>query len=140
MLRIYVTVNNFLVMSGRSHRFLGINSTFWKVNVSCSRIQHGDLSENRTPTSRSGVRRSTTRPPHLPLQFDSMSQCETKIIPKMKAPTVLECAPSEDIDQPDLRLCLTCPWYAIYTHVNISAQFDNFPPCTHQKLRTLCGK
>ena len=42
-LRLYVPVNNFSVMSGRSHRFLGITSTFWEVNVSCSRIQHGGL-------------------------------------------------------------------------------------------------
>ena len=35
-------------MSGRSHRFLGIVSTFWEVNVSCSRIQHGESSEDRT--------------------------------------------------------------------------------------------
>ena len=35
-------------MSGRSHRFLSITSDFWEVNVSCSRIQHGDLSEDRT--------------------------------------------------------------------------------------------
>ena len=35
-LRLYVPVNNFSVMSGRSHRFLGITSTFWEVNVSCS--------------------------------------------------------------------------------------------------------
>ena len=48
-LRLYAPVNIFSVMSGRSHRFLGISSTFWKVNVSCSRIQHGDLSEDRTP-------------------------------------------------------------------------------------------
>ena len=40
-LRLYVPVNNFSVMSGRSHRFLGITSTFWEVNVSCSRIQQG---------------------------------------------------------------------------------------------------
>ena len=30
-LRLYVPVNNFSVMSGRSHRFLGITSTFWAV-------------------------------------------------------------------------------------------------------------
>ena len=42
-LRLYVPVNNFSVMSGRSHRFPGFISTFWEVNVSCSRIQHGDL-------------------------------------------------------------------------------------------------
>ena len=59
-----VTVNNFSVMSGRSHRFLSIPSTFWEVNVSCSRAQHGDLSEDRTPRP-PGVRRSTTRPPRL---------------------------------------------------------------------------
>ena len=41
-LRLYVTVNNFSVISGRSHHFLVITSTFWEVNVSCSRIQHGD--------------------------------------------------------------------------------------------------
>ena len=35
VLRLYVSVNNFSVMSGRSHRFLGITSTFWEVNVSC---------------------------------------------------------------------------------------------------------
>ena len=35
-------------MSGRSHRFLGITSTFGEVSVSCSRKQHGDLSEGRT--------------------------------------------------------------------------------------------
>ena len=40
-LRLYVQVNNFSVISGRSHRFLGITSTFWEVNVSCSRIKHG---------------------------------------------------------------------------------------------------
>ena len=49
-LRLYVPVNNFSVMSGRSHRFLGITSTLLReVNISCSRIQHGNLSENRTP-------------------------------------------------------------------------------------------
>ena len=37
LLRFNVPVNNFSVMSGRSHRFLGIYSTFWEVNVSCSR-------------------------------------------------------------------------------------------------------
>ena len=65
-LRLYVLVNIFSVMSGRSHRFLGITSTFWEVKVFCSRIQHGVPSEDRTPTSRSGVRRSTTRPGRLP--------------------------------------------------------------------------
>ena len=48
-LRFYVPVNTFSVISGRSHRFLCSTSTFWEVNVSCSRIQHGDLSEDRTP-------------------------------------------------------------------------------------------
>ena len=53
-------------MSGRSHLFQGYQY-FWEVDVSCSRTQHGDLSEDRTPTSLcSGVRRSTTRPPRLP--------------------------------------------------------------------------
>ena len=36
---------------------------FWGVNVSCSRTQHGDLSEDRTPDL--SLRSSTTRPPHL---------------------------------------------------------------------------
>ena len=31
-LRLYVPVNKCLVMSERSHRFLGITSTFWEVN------------------------------------------------------------------------------------------------------------
>ena len=68
-------VNNFSVMSGRSHRFLGITSTFWEVNVSCSRTQHGDLSEDRTPTFRSRVRRSTTRPWRLPNHAKDCVSC-----------------------------------------------------------------
>ena len=39
----------FSVMSGRSHCIMGITSTFGEVNVSCSRIQHGDPHEDRTP-------------------------------------------------------------------------------------------
>ena len=34
VLMLNVPVNNFSVMSGRSHRFLGITSSFWGVNVS----------------------------------------------------------------------------------------------------------
>ena len=41
-LRLYAPVNNFSVMSGRSHHFLGITSTISEVNASCSRIQHGE--------------------------------------------------------------------------------------------------
>ena len=44
-----VPVNNFSVISGQSHHFLGIISTCWEVNVSCSRTQHINLSEVRTP-------------------------------------------------------------------------------------------
>ena len=29
LLRLNITVNNFSVMSGQSHRFLGITSNFW---------------------------------------------------------------------------------------------------------------
>ena len=38
------------VMSGRSHGYLGIISTIFGINVSCSRTQHGTQSEDRTPT------------------------------------------------------------------------------------------
>ena len=50
-LKLNVPVNNFSVMLGRSHRFLGINSTLGGggVNMSCSRTQHGDPSGARTP-------------------------------------------------------------------------------------------
>ena len=41
-------------MSGRSHRFLGVTSTFWGVNMPCSRTEHGVGLE--PPTSGSGVR------------------------------------------------------------------------------------
>ena len=52
-----VPVNNFSVMLGRSHRFLGITSTFWGVNVPCSRTQHGLTRVGlKPPTSGSGVR------------------------------------------------------------------------------------
>ena len=47
----------FLVMLGRGHRFLGITSTFWGVNVPCSRTQHGLTRVGlEPPTSGSGVR------------------------------------------------------------------------------------
>ena len=49
MLMLNIPVNNFLVMSGQSHHFLGITSTFRGVNVSLLK---------------DGV--STTRPPHSP--------------------------------------------------------------------------
>ena len=39
-----IPVNNFCVMLGQGHRFLGFTSTFWGVNMSCSRTQHGDPS------------------------------------------------------------------------------------------------
>ena len=48
-LMLNVPVNNFSVMLGRSHSFLDITSTFWGVNMSCSRTQHGDPSGARTP-------------------------------------------------------------------------------------------
>ena len=51
-----VPVNNFSVILGRSHRFLGITSTFWGVNVPCSRTQHGLTRVGlEPPTSGSGV-------------------------------------------------------------------------------------
>ena len=52
----------------------GYYQYFLGVNVSYSRIQHGDLSEDRTPTSRSGVRCSNTRPPRLPLLHVTIQQ------------------------------------------------------------------
>ena len=39
----------FFSIVGTEHLLLGTTSTFWKVNASCSRIQHGDPSEERTP-------------------------------------------------------------------------------------------
>ena len=49
-------------MLGRSHRFLDITSTFWGVNVPCSRTQHGLTRMGlEPPTSGSGA--LTTRPP-----------------------------------------------------------------------------
>ena len=65
-LRLYVPVNNFSVMSGQSHRFLGITGTFWEVNVSLLRIQHGDPSEDRTPDLSLRSPTLYTRPPRLP--------------------------------------------------------------------------
>ena len=48
-LMLKVPVNNCSVMLGRSHRFMGITSTFGGggVNMSCSRTQHGDPSNHQ---------------------------------------------------------------------------------------------
>ena len=48
-LMLNVAVNNFSVILRRSHRFLGVTSTFLGVNMSCSRTQHGDPSRAQTP-------------------------------------------------------------------------------------------
>ena len=56
-----IPVNNFSVMLGRSHRFLGITSTFRGVNVFAQ--GHNIAEVGIEPlTSPSGVRDSTTRP------------------------------------------------------------------------------
>ena len=39
VLMLNIPVNNFSVMSGRSHRFLGITSTFRGVNVSLLKVR-----------------------------------------------------------------------------------------------------
>ena len=67
-------VNNFSVMSGRSHRFLGFNQYSRELmclaQVTLVGIEHR--------TSRFDVRRSTTRPPRsLHLQFGNSSTCPT---------------------------------------------------------------
>ena len=48
VLRLNVPVNNFSVMSGRSHRFLGNSPVLSGSKVSCSRTQHGG-DRSRTP-------------------------------------------------------------------------------------------
>ena len=62
VLRLNVPVNNFSVMSGRSHRFLVINQYFR--GVKCLAQGHNTAAVGfEPPTSRSGVRHSTTEPP-----------------------------------------------------------------------------
>ena len=68
VLRLNVPVNNFSVMSGRSHRFLGINKYFR--GVKCLAQGHNTAAVGiEPPTSRSGVRHSTTEPPRSPLMM-----------------------------------------------------------------------
>ena len=65
VLRRNVPVNNFSVMSGLSHRFLGITlctSAFRGVKCLAQGHNNPDVGFE-PPTSRSGVRRSTTEPP-----------------------------------------------------------------------------
>ena len=65
VLRLNVPVNNFLVMSGRSHRFLVINQYFR--GVKCLAQGHNTAAIGiEPPTSRSRVRHSTTEPPRSP--------------------------------------------------------------------------
>ena len=60
-----IPVNNFSVMLGQSHHFLGITSTFRGVNVSAQGHNMAEVGIE-PQTSRSGVRDSTTRPPRSP--------------------------------------------------------------------------
>ena len=67
MLRLNVAVNKFSGMLGRSRRFLGITSTFR--GVKCLAQGHNTAEVDfEHPTSRSGVRRSTTEPPRSPFR------------------------------------------------------------------------
>ena len=63
-----VPVSNLSVMLGRSHRFLGITSTFWGVNVPCSRTQHGLTRVGSNPRPLDPESEAlTTRPPRSPV-------------------------------------------------------------------------
>ena len=65
VLRLNFPVNNFSVMSGRSHHFLGITSIFG--GVKCLAQGHNTAEVGfEPPTSRYRVRGSTTEPPRLP--------------------------------------------------------------------------
>ena len=48
-LRLYVPVNNFQSCRDGATASWVLPVLFWEVNVSCSRIQHGDPSEDPTP-------------------------------------------------------------------------------------------
>ena len=61
-----VPVNNFAVMSGQRHRFLGITSTYRGVNVPLLKNTTTAEVGIELPTSRSGIRDSTNRPPRYP--------------------------------------------------------------------------
>ena len=63
LLRLNVPEYNFSVMSGRSHRFLGITCTFWGVNVSFAQGLNTAEVGIEPPTSCSGTRGFTTGPP-----------------------------------------------------------------------------
>ena len=70
-------------MLGRSHRFLGITSTFWGVNKPCSRTQHGLTQAGlEPPTSGSGVRginhQATALPSDLFVYFQKILWCRTE--------------------------------------------------------------
>ena len=71
---------------GTEPKHPGYNQYFLEVNVSCSRTQHGDLSEDRILTSRSGVRRFRTRPPR-PLMAYFKSDRRPKIANNLKNST-----------------------------------------------------
>ena len=62
-------------MSGRSHGYLGIISTFFGVNVNCSRTQNGAPSEDRTPTLS-----LTTKPIQIFLSFINIHDYANEII------------------------------------------------------------
>ena len=83
VLRLNVPVNNFSVMSGRSHRFLG-NQYFR--GVKCLAQGHNTAAVGFEPrTSRSGVRHSTTEPPRspIPAMAQRKARSDDKMFPHM---------------------------------------------------------
>ena len=90
LLRFNVPVNNFSVVSGRSHRFLGITSTFWEVNVSCSRTQHGEGSAvawwlmPRTPDPEVGGSSPTRVKPCCVLEQGTFTPQKVLVIPRKR--------------------------------------------------------
>ena len=86
VLRLNVPVNNFSVISGQSHCFLGITSSFLN-KVSCSRTQHVG-GRFRNPYLSLRVRCSTTEPPRSPADIIHHKErildwltCESHVIP-----------------------------------------------------------
>ena len=68
VLRLNVPVNNFSVMSGRSHRFLGNEPVLSGSKVSCSRTQHGG-GRYRTPDLSLRSPTLYPEPPRSPMPY-----------------------------------------------------------------------
>ena len=119
VLRLNIPVNNFSVMSGRSHRFLGTVINQYFRGEKCLAQRHNMAAVGfEPPTSRSRVRHSTTEPPRSPVSNSTPTRVEhgMHFIPLQKWYNIIVCCHSNRRGQ---TLVVSWLWRRVIYGINL---------------------